>query len=119
MRTTTATPRNALRRPAWHCLQRAPEWSRQTARNLTTVLQDPVAREAYTLAHLFRTLVNYRRPAALEPWLWRTERSGLPAFQRFVAGLRRDQAAVTAALHIRGTKGPPKTFTTRLSGGNA
>ena len=95
---TPAPPRSSPATRAWPCRQGSPDWSRTTARALTRALQDPTVRTAYTLAHLFRTLMKYRRPQALEPWLRRADASGLPAFQHFATSLRRDLAAVTAAV---------------------
>jgi DNA-binding NarL/FixJ family response regulator len=105
-----APPAVAPRRLAWHCLQRLPAWTHPTARALLAVLDDPVVREAYTLAHLFRTLGTYRRSAALEPWLRRAEARSLPELQRFAAGIRRDQAAVLAALDTPWSQGPVDGF---------
>jgi len=59
-------------------------------------------------------LVKYRRPAALEPWLRRAEASGLPAFARFAASLRRDQAAVTAAIALPWSQGPVEGFNQKI-----
>ena len=99
---------------AWQCLQRIPDWSPQTARALRRAVEDPTVREAYTLAHLFRTLVNYRRPAALEPWLRRAAASPRPEFQRFAHGLRHDLAAVTAAVTGPWSQGPTEGFNHKI-----
>jgi len=45
-----------------------------------------------------------------EPWLRRTETSGLPAFARLAASLRRDPAAVTAAIALPWSQGPVEGF---------
>jgi len=58
----------------------------------------PDATAARTLARAFDRLIHARDAAALDPWLARAEGSGLRAFREFAAGLRRDKAAVTAAL---------------------
>jgi transposase len=109
-----APPRTSPATRAWQCLQRPPDWSRPTARALTAALQDPTVRTAYTLAHLFRSLVTYRRPQALEPWLRRAEASGLPAFQHFATSLRRDLAAVTAAVAGPWSQGPTEGFNHKI-----
>jgi hypothetical protein len=95
---------------AWPCLQRPTDWSRATAQDLTTALQDATVREAFAWAHRFRAVVKYRRPAAWEPWLRRAETSGLSAFARFAASLRRDQAAVPAAIALPWSQGPVEGF---------
>jgi transposase len=43
-------------------------------------------------------LVRERRPEVLASWLTEADASGLPEFVAFAAGLRRDHAAVEAAL---------------------
>ncbi|MCY0897328.1 MAG: transposase [Firmicutes bacterium] len=68
----------------------------QTVHALTAALPDPTIREAFTLGQLFRTMVKHRR----------AEASGLPEFRRFAAGLRRDFAAVHAALSLPWSQGP-------------
>jgi transposase len=50
----------------------------------------------------------------LEPWLRRAETSGLPAFERFAASLRRDPAAVTAAIALPWSQGPVKGFRQKI-----
>jgi transposase len=46
----------------------------------------------------FRRLVRTREQAALDPWLQEAETAAVPELQRFAASLRRDYAAVDAAL---------------------
>lgn len=111
---TPATLRASPATRAWQCLQWPADWSRKTALALTEALQDPTVREAFALAQLFRSLVKYRRPQALEPWLRRAEASGLPEFQRFAAGIRRDQAAVRAALTTPWSQGPTEGFNHKI-----
>jgi transposase len=108
-----ATPPRSRTSPAtraWQCLQWPADWAPQTVHALTAALQDPTIREALTLAQLFRTLVKHRRADALEPWLRRAETSGLPEFRRCAAGIRRDLAAVRAALSLPWSQGPTEGF---------
>lgn len=53
---------------------------------------------AQTLTYQFLTLVQTGDASALERWFTAVERSGLPELASFAAGLRRDRAAVEAAL---------------------
>jgi transposase len=46
--------------------------------------------------------------------LLRAEASGLPEFQRFAAGIRRDQAAVRAALTTSWSQGPTEGFNHKI-----
>ena len=58
----------------------------------------PEATAARALAHTFHALVRARDHTALAPWLAAAEACALPEFRAFAAGLRRDVAAVAAAL---------------------
>jgi hypothetical protein len=51
-----------------------------------------------TLAQAFARLIRSRNAPALEPWLAEATSSGVPELRTFAAGIRRDQAAVRAAL---------------------
>jgi len=59
---------------------------------------DPALAAARTLAREFVALLRARDATALEPWLARAEASAVREFRDFAAGLRRDQAAIVAAL---------------------
>jgi transposase len=74
----------------------------------------PEAQETRALAGEFDRLVRERDAAALEPWLARAAASGLREFVEFVAGLRRDLAAVTAALTERWSSGQVEGQVTKL-----
>ena len=58
----------------------------------------PAIREAHKLAEDFGRLVRERDRPAFSDWVARAEASRLSAFRSFATGLRRDQAAVEAAL---------------------
>ncbi|MGC8489539.1 MAG: transposase [Clostridia bacterium] len=79
------------------CLLPWDKLSRRAGRRLTPYFTVPELRQAYRLAHLFRTLLRARRPLALTAWLRVAGQSGIPEFGRFVAHLHRDLAAVQAA----------------------
>lgn len=59
---------------------------------------DADIRLAKELADRFATLVRERRSQQLEPWLQAAEHSELEEFREFAVGIRRDHAAVEAAL---------------------
>ncbi len=92
------------------CLLPWDRLSRKAGRRLTPYLAIPELRRAYTLAHLFRTVLRARRPPALTAWLQAAEPSGIPEFGRFVAHLRRDLAAVQAATTEPWSQGPVEGF---------
>ncbi len=65
----------------------------------------PDARLLQTRAQEFFTLVRERDHAAFEPWLQAADGSGCPELQGFAGGLRRDRAAVEAALQMAWSNG--------------
>ena len=66
------------------------------------------------LAREFDRLIRDRDAAALDPWLARAEASGLREFGDFAAGLRRDLAAVEAALTEEWSSGQVEGQVNRL-----
>ena len=65
----------------------------------TTLLDaEPTIREAQQLAADFEALVRTRDAPGLTAWLDRADASGLPEACSVAAGIRRDRAAVDAAL---------------------
>lgn len=56
---------------------RWPYLPRPTTAPLTQVLQHPVHRLAYTLAHQFHTTTRHRQDTVLLSWLHGNERSGI------------------------------------------
>jgi transposase len=87
---------------------------RQTAFLAHLAQSWPEAREARTLAQEFDRLIRERDAAALDPWLARAEVSGLREFGEFAAGLRRDLAAVAAALTEEWSSGQGEGQVNRL-----
>ncbi len=74
----------------------------------------PALAEARTLALEFARLVRERDGATLEPWLVAAEASGVAALRGFAAGLRRDEAAVRAALDHAWSSGQVEGQVNRL-----
>jgi transposase len=103
---------------------------RQTRWLLTKVEADLPAREARYLATLqrlcpqvaeaqrllasFHALTTARVPSRLDGWLELCEQSGIAEFVRFAHGLRRDYAAVRAALCYPWSQGPVEGHVNRL-----
>jgi DNA-binding CsgD family transcriptional regulator len=65
----------------------------------------PDARLLQARAREFFTLVRARDHAAFEPWLQSVDGSNCPELQGFAEGLRRDRAAVEAALQMAWSNG--------------
>ncbi len=74
----------------------------------------PAVQTAYPLAQEFIRIVRERHVDALESWLTRASLSGIREIQSFVAGLRRDQAAVAAALTFPFSNGQVEGQVNRL-----
>ncbi len=115
-RTPTAAPRwRSPRQVAW--LLRRPEadlspHQRQCLAHLPEYW--PAAMAIRALAQDFDRLIRDRDAAALDSWLTRAEASGETEFREFAAGLRRDLAAVEAALTHEWSSGQVEGQVNRL-----
>ncbi len=74
----------------------------------------PSATTIRALAQDFDRLVHERNAGALAPWLARAAASGETEFREFAAGLRRDRAAVEAALTLEWSSGQVEGQVNRL-----
>jgi len=110
--------------PARRCAPRQVAWllgrndealpDRQRA-TLTALLTDrPTLAEARTLALEFGRPVRERDGPALEAWFIAAETSEAPAIRGFAGGLRRDQAAIQAALDHEWSSGQVEGQVNRL-----
>jgi transposase len=94
-------------RVRWLCLRPPEQLSSEEQRALAQVLgADPDLAHGYALLHRFRTLVQSREVAALEPWLTDAQASNLPPFIALANGLVSDRAAVEAGLTLPWSNGP-------------
>lgn len=113
-------PEPAVRRPA---PRQAAWWLGRPDDDLTDgqrgalaalLAAQPTLAEARTLALEFARLVRERDGAALAPWLVAAEASGVAALRGFAEGLRRDEAAVQAALDHAWSSGQVEGQVNRL-----
>lgn len=74
----------------------------------------PDVEAAYQLVSAFVTMLAERRAADLEGWLRQATHSQLPELKRFARGLRRDEAAVRAALSSELSNGQTEGQVLRL-----
>ena len=74
----------------------------------------PEAAAADQLAQSFCQMIRTRQVDVLDDWLQRAEQSIVPELQRFTAGLRRDYAAVRAALATSWSNGQVEGQVNRL-----
>jgi transposase len=74
----------------------------------------PEVRQAFNEIMAFRRLLHERDSTALEPWLKMAEVSAVPEIRSFAAGIRRDQAAVQAALDYAWNSGCVEGHITKI-----
>jgi transposase len=87
------------RRATWLVLRRPEELSSHEKHMLDLLEQaHPQLKVACELAQVFAQMIRRRNAPALEPWLEETLTGGVPELRTFAAGIKRDQAAVLAAL---------------------
>jgi transposase len=73
----------------------------------------PEVQTAVTVIEEFRQMIRDRNVGVLAPWLARAERSGIPELRAFALNLRRDYAAVAAALTYPWSAGPVEGLVTK------
>jgi transposase len=105
------TPRELV----WLVLQR-PDLLKEAekARLLHARQAAPAVEACVDLAQEFAVMVREREHERLESWLERAEASGQSALRSFAAGIRRDHAAVEAALRLPYSNGPVEGQVNRL-----
>lgn len=117
-RATTARP--ALRPPSprqatWLLLAPPTALSvEQRAMGAQLLAAAPEVATALEAVEEFRRLVRARDRAALDPWFGQAEASGTPELRAFAANLRRDQAALEAALTYAWSSGQVEGQVTKI-----
>lgn len=105
------TPRQA----AFLVLRRIDKRREQDQQMLTHLQEAHVEfAEALLLGQEYLSIVRERRADDFDVWLARAGQSALPAFRRFAKSLRRDYAAVKAALTQPWSSGPVEGHVNRL-----
>jgi len=97
-------------------LMKAPEdLSEREAAYIATLTQlcPPIA-EAQRLLTTFRQILTTRHEEGLNPWLEQCEQCGISELVGFARGLRRDYAAVAAAMRYKWSQGPIEGHINRL-----
>jgi transposase len=106
-----ATPRELV----WLVLQRPDRLDEaEKARLMHARQAAPAVEASVDLAQEFAVMVRERQPERLESWLERAEASGQSALRSFAGGIRRDYAAVEAALRLPYSNGPVEGQVNRL-----
>lgn len=103
------------RQTRWLLTKMAGDLTAREAAYLTTLKRlCPQIAEAQGLLTTFHTLVAQRASTRLDPWLEQCEQSGIAEFVRFAHGVRRDYAAVHAALCYPWSQGQTEGQVNRL-----
>jgi transposase len=104
-----------VRELVWLVLQRPERLDEAEQSRLLHARQaTPVVEGAVSLAQEFAVMVRERQHERLENWLVRAEASGQSALRSFAYGIRRDYAAVEAALRLPYSNGPVEGQVNRL-----
>lgn len=105
----------SARKAAWLLLRRGDELTEeeQSKRELLCSLC-PEAAAAYPLAQRFGEIIRTRQKDAFDVWLADVEASGVAELRNFAASLRRDEAAVRAALELPWSTGPVEGHINRV-----
>jgi transposase len=74
----------------------------------------PVIRAALAAVEAFRAMVHTQERAALDPWLAAATSSTVAAIRTFAAGVRRDYAAIAAALEYSWSSGQVEGQVTKI-----
>ena len=105
----------SARKAAWLLLRRGDDLTEeeQTKRELLCSLCVDAA-AAYPLVQRFGVMIRTRQVDALDRWLIDAEGCGIPELCNFAGGLRRDYAAVRAALELPWSTGPVEGHINRV-----
>jgi transposase len=115
LRNTPEEPPPAPRTVSWWLLlaeEKLKESERAFVAEITS--RQPILRTAQALAREFRRLLQARDEPQFEVWLAAVETSGISELQNFAQGLRRDEAAVRAALRSEWSNGQTEGQVNRL-----
>jgi len=105
----------SARQAAWLLVRRPEDLSEEEQQRLKCLCNHCAEiHTAYTLVQEFIQMVKQRRATRFGDWLSRTEASGIPELRDFIAGLRRDYAAVVAALSLPYSNGQVEGQVNRL-----
>jgi transposase len=103
------------RRATWMVLRKPENLSDEDQHTLDLLKQThPQVKVACELAQAFALMVRQRNASALEPWLESATESGIPELRTFATGMKRDHAAVLAALTYEWSQGQVEGQVNRL-----
>jgi transposase len=103
------------RRATWLVLRKPEDRSTEDLHLLDLVEQaHPQVKVACALAQAFVQMIRNRNAFALQPWLEEAARSGVSELRTFATGMKRDQAAIQAALTYEWSQGQVEGQINRL-----
>jgi transposase len=103
------------RRATWLVLRRPENCSVEDQHTLDLLKQvHPQVSVACELAQAFAQMIRKRNASALEPWLEEAAESDVPELRNFATGIKRDQAAILAALTYAWSQGQTEGQINRL-----
>jgi len=103
------------RRATWLVLRRPESRTSEDQYTLDLLKQaHPQVRVACDLAQAFAQMLRKRNASALESWLEGASASGIPELRTFASGIKRDQAAILAALMYEWSQGQVEGQINRL-----
>jgi transposase len=112
---TSPTYTWTARRTRWLLIEAIKEPGALDEAYCTGVLeQSPLTQQAQAFVNAFFRLVRQRDVPALDHWLAAAEQSAIPELVSFVQGIRRDYAAVEAALRFEWSQGPTEGKVNKL-----
>jgi transposase len=117
--TATSQPQRdpvlSARQAAWLLLRRPADLDESDSLRIERLCQHtPKLRTVYALIQEFAQMLRQRQSSHFDDWLERAEASGIAELQGFAAGLRRDHAAVFAALSLPISNGQVEGQVNRL-----
>jgi len=112
---TAAAPVPSPRQVKWWLLGAPEELTEEQSAYVRRLLAAvPALATAQQVAVEFGRVVRERNRAALSGWLQQAEASGIPELRSVAAGMRRDRAAIEAALRLPWSQGQTEGQVTRL-----
>jgi transposase len=104
----------SARQATWLLLRSVASLSDEERRLRQRVLTTPTIQAAFTAVEAFRVMVGTRDRTALDSWLTDAETSVVPERRTFAASVRRDYAAIAAALELPWSSGQVEGHVTKI-----
>lgn len=110
----SGVPLPSVKKLAWLLVRDSETLDQREALVLQRIRQEPAMEHVYSLAQQFVKMIRQRVAAMLDPWLDACERSGVTNLRNFAEGIRKDYAAIHAALETTWSNGQTEGQVNRL-----